>query len=124
MFSLIYHAGNIIELNIPSYALSDHFQVVITRKSSYHIVTVPYHNYIVYRSVKNFSEIEFLTYLSNQHWSLLTSCADPDECINLFIEMFSSILQNHAPIKRKRIQNVTQKHWFNSDILNSEFKFN
>jgi len=32
MFSLIYRAGNIIELNIPSYALSDHFQVVITRK--------------------------------------------------------------------------------------------
>ena len=52
--------GNIIEIKIPSYALS-----VITRKCNYNIVTKPYHNYIMYRSVKNFSEIGFLKDLSN-----------------------------------------------------------
>ena len=57
--------GNIIELNIPSYALSDHFQVAITRKCNHTIATKPYHNYIMYRSVKNFSEIGFLKDLSN-----------------------------------------------------------
>jgi len=87
--------GNIIEINIPTYALSDHFPVAITRKN-YHniIITKPYHNSIVYRSVKNFSELEFLKALSNQHWSLLTAGADPDEYTGLFIE----VLQNHVPI--------------------------
>ena len=100
--------GNIIELNIPSYALSDHFQVAITRKCNHTIATKPYHNYIMYRSVKHFSDTEFPTDLSNQHWSLLTACVGPDGCTNLFIEIFSSILQKHAPIKRKRVKKVTQ----------------
>jgi len=81
--------GNIIELNIPSYALSDHFPVAITRKCHHNIATKPYNNYIMYRSVKHFSDTEYLTDLSYQHWSLLTACVDPDECTNLFIEIFS-----------------------------------
>jgi len=85
--------GNIIEINIPSYALSDHFPVAIARKCNHDKATKPYHNYIVYRSVKNFSELEFLKDLSNQHWSLLIACADAGECTGLFIE----ILQNHVP---------------------------
>ena len=90
--------GNIIEINIPTYALSDHFPVAITRKCNHDIVTKPYHNYIVYRSVKNFSELEFLNDLSNQHWSLLIACADAGECTGIFIE----ILQTHVLIKRSR----------------------
>ena len=68
------------------------------------MATKPYHNYIIYRSVEHFSDIEFLTDLSNQHWSILTASADPDECTSLFIDMFSTILQKHAPIKRKQIE--------------------
>ena len=48
--------GIIIGINIPSYALSDHFPVAITRKCNHNIATKPYHNYIIYRSVKRFSE--------------------------------------------------------------------
>jgi len=43
--------GCINELNIPPYALSDHFPVAITRKCNHNIVTKAYHNYIVNRSV-------------------------------------------------------------------------
>ena len=64
----------------------------------------PYHNYIIYRSVEHFSDIEFLTDLSNLHWSLLTASAHTDECTSLFIDMFSPILQKHAPITRKQIE--------------------
>ena len=60
--------GNIIEINIPSYALS-----VITRKCNYNIVTKPYHNYIMYRSVKNFSEIRPV-----KSTLVIINCADPD----------------------------------------------
>jgi len=30
---------------------------------------------------------------------------------------FSSVLDNHAPLKRKRVKKATQPNWFNSDIL-------
>ena len=108
---------NITEINIPSYALSDHFPVAITRKCSHNMVKKPFHNHITYRSVKNFSEVDFLTDLSNQNWSSLTAYDDPDECTDLFIKLFSSILQKHAPLKRKRVKKVTQPNWFNPDIL-------
>ena len=99
--------------------LSDHFPVAITRKCHHNIATKPYHNYIMYRSVKHFSDTEYLTVLSYQHWSLLTACVGPDECTNLFIEIFSSILQKHAPIKRKRVKKTTQPNWFNSNIVHA-----
>ena len=70
-----------------------------TRKCKHNTATKPYHNYIIYRSVEHFSDIEFLTDLSNQHWSLLTACADPDECTSLFIDMFSPILQKESKLR-------------------------
>ena len=84
---------NIIELNIPTYALSDHFPVAITRKCNHNMVKRPSHNHITYISVNN-----FLIDLFNQHWSKLTAYDDPDECTDLFINMFSSTLQKHAPL--------------------------
>ena len=58
-------SGNIIEINIPYCALVDHFPVAITIRCNHNIATKPYQNYIIYRSVKNVSEIEFLKDLSN-----------------------------------------------------------
>jgi len=42
-------------LNIPSYALSDHFPVAITRKCKHNKATKPYHYYIIYRSANRFN---------------------------------------------------------------------
>ena len=90
-----------MELNISSYVLSDHFPVAITRKCNHSIVTKPYHNYIIYRSVKNFSEIEFLKDLSNQHWSSLTDCANPDECAILVKDIFPQFYKHLQLLKEK-----------------------
>jgi len=38
--------------------------------------------------------------------------------------MFSSIIQKHAPIKRKRVKKVTQPNWFNSNTLQAIKKRN
>ena len=54
--------------------------------------------------------------LLGQDWSTIYSSNDVDNCTELFIEMFSSVLQIHTPLKRKRVKRQIQPVWFNSNI--------
>jgi len=46
--------------------------------------------------------------LLGQHWSTIYSSNDVNNCTELFIEMFSSVLQVHTPLKRKRVKRQIQ----------------
>jgi len=72
------------------------------------------HNYI--STVKHFDGEVFLNDLLCQHWCTICSSNVVDTCTELFLEMFSSVLQVHAPLKRKRVKKQIQPVWFNSDI--------
>ena len=72
------------------------------------------HNYI--STVKHFDGEVFLNDLLCQHWCTICSNNVVDTCTELFLEFFSSVLQVHAPLKRKRVKNQIQPVWVNSDI--------
>ena len=69
--------------------------------------------------MKSFNENDFLYELSIQPWPLINLCDDPDQCYELFSNMFLSVLQKHAPLKMKRVKRPIQPHWINTDILNA-----
>jgi exonuclease III len=121
--TLIDHAfsntpSNVSCVTVPFYAISDHYPVCLTRKISSNYNKGPVHKTITYRSMKNFDETNFLTDLSNQPWSLLELYDDsPDDSIDMFLDLFNSVLNKHAPQKTKRVKRVSQPSWFSHEIL-------
>lgn len=107
---------NIIEVNIPKLSISDHYPVCFTRKIRYNTQNGPMHKVIKYRSMKTFNESSFRNSLENQPWSVLEAFDDPDDALDYFIQIFQSILNEHVPVKEKRVKHQNQPDWFNLEI--------
>ena len=57
--------------------------------------------------------------LAQQSWSNINSYEDPSAAVQLFNDTFLSLLDKHAPLKKKRVKKCQQPGWMNQEILNS-----
>lgn len=122
--TLIDHAfsnspDNISSVSVPCYSLSDHYPICITRSYQKSSERNPVHKYISFRKIENFNENDFITQLSLQPWSNINSFNNPSHAITFFNETFISVLNTHAPLKKKRVKKNHQPDWINDEILNA-----
>ena len=112
---------NISESFVSDLSVSDHFPICIARKvgvkksKDTHISTI-------YRSFKHFNENQFLHELSLDLESF-TPCHESIE--NDFSTWFSIIYKNlneHAPLKNKRVKHKRLPEWFTPDIKEMQHK--
>ena len=54
-----------------------------------------------------------------QSWSNINSYEDPSAAVQFFNDTFLSLLDKHAPLKKKRVKKCQQPGWMNKEILNS-----
>ncbi|VDI02188.1 Hypothetical predicted protein [Mytilus galloprovincialis] len=94
---------HIIEVKVPSYAVSDHYPVCVTRKLNPKISKME-HLSIEYRSFKQFDKNKFIENLTNTPFYLIESIGDVDEAANYWYNLFLSTLDKHAPKKIKRVK--------------------
>jgi len=102
---------NILEKNVSSYSISDHFPICITCKPNKLSSQGPVHKFITYRKMDSFDENSFRLYLSPQPWSNLNSFTDPSASLQFFNNTFLFVLKKHAPFKRKRVKRPQQPGW-------------
>ena len=57
--------------------------------------------------------------LIQQSWSNINSYEDPSAAVQFFNDTFLSLLDKHAPLKKKRVKKCQQPGWMNQEILNS-----
>ena len=74
------------------------------------------HKTIRYRDFKHFDEHQFVEQLTNVPWSLLSIADDVDVKVDLFEQLYLSVLNEHAPIVEKRVKSIRQPPWFNADL--------
>ena len=74
------------------------------------------HDTITYRSFKSFNEESFLLHLQKQPFSALNHFDCPDAATDVFLKIFSDSLNEHAPIKQKRVKHSHQPDWFSKNI--------
>ena len=108
------NSDKIYQSGVLDIGLSDHLITFCSRK----IIRgqIGKHNTIQIRSLKNYSVHLFLSKLRNVDWSIVTTCSDVNEAWYKFKTIFSSILDEVAPIKNVRIKTRTEP-WINSMIL-------
>ena len=75
------------------------------------------HEFIKYRSFKTFSENTFLSDLISIPWDDLHQLTDTNKLINSWVSNFTSVVDNHVPIKIHRVKHIQQPDWLNPDIL-------
>ena len=67
--------------------------------------------------MKHFNEKEFLEDLTDQPWFLIDIYDDPDDSVQLFLDLFQNVLNKHAPQRKRRVKRMNQPSWINPDIL-------
>jgi len=112
------NSSTIISLHsVHVYSISDHYPVCITRKVSPNYIKGPVHKVITYRSFKRFEDRQFLSELSDQPWFLIDQNDNPDDSVELFLKLFKTVLNKHAPQRKRRVKRVNQPRWMKQDIL-------
>ena len=106
---------NINFVNVPNYSISDHYPVCISHKRGLKSKK-QLHDYIKYRSMKLFDKNSFLSDLSNCPFDSLLQSEDPNEALLSFVNIFSEVLNRHAPLISRRVKKINQSEWMNDEI--------
>ena len=94
--------SNIVVSDVKEISLSDHFLVYCVRK--FRGASKKQHKIISTRQMKNFSEEDFLKDLSKVDWKkMVTSTDDVSLIVEQWSNMFSIILEKHAPTRNRRV---------------------
>ena len=108
---------------ISHHSISDHKAIICDL--SYDMIKRPSkrgnHKYIIYRNFKSFSKPAFLNDLNLTNFEPVLFCADPNKAASLFIQLLTSIVNKHAPLRRKRVKYESNPAWLTPEIR-SEMK--
>ena len=102
---------------MPHYSISDHYPVCVTRKISNTFDRGPVHKFISYREAKSFNENAFITELEEQPWTVMNIFDTASDALDYFISTFNSVLNKHAPKKKRRVKKSKQPNWMNQNIM-------
>lgn len=107
----------ILNASTSSICMSDHKPITCTWSCKRPKVQPKGHTYITYRCFKNFNRHMFLTDLSLANFHLVSDCIDPENAASLFIGTLLSVVDKHAPIRRKRVKCSTIPNWMTKEII-------
>ena len=98
--------------------ISDH-SLIFCSKSSNNIQNLKNgHTYIQFRSMKHFNQENFLKELLSLPFDNILSTSNPDSALDIFYSLFLSVLNKHAPMKKKRIKNSELPKFQSPELIN------
>ena len=100
---------------VPKYSISDHFPICFTRKISSKVKR-SCHISTTYRCFKSLNEEAFLADLSEDFCQYSVSESDIETDLTAWYNILLNRLNQHAPIKTKRVKTKRMPPWYNSDI--------
>ena len=105
-------------ISVPKYSISDHYPICISHKRELKKKKL-FHDHITYRSKKFFKESDFIEHLSKCSFDNILEINDPDEALLAFLNIFTEVLNHHAPIIKRRVKYLQQNKWMNDEIRES-----
>ena len=93
--------------------LSDHFSTKITFNGKIKSKT---HRSIKYRPCASFDKNDFLTDLAYVPWHITEVFEDPGDALGAWLNLFLDVLDNHAPLREKRVKFAKFPGWWTPEI--------
>ena len=109
------HPEHITECFISHFSISDHFPVCFSRKINCKISKND-HITTTYRCFKHFDESRFLTDLEIEFSNFSADSSDIDLDFFTWHQLIMKHLDNHAPVKTKRVKQKRLPQWFTPEI--------
>jgi hypothetical protein len=101
--------------------MSDHLPIVAVRIYKPLKDNKGEHHNITYRDLKNLNEQAFRESLLSAPWDCAFIFEDHDDIVHAWYNIFNGIVDQHAPLRQKRVKRKSQPEWF-SKILEDELK--
>ncbi|MCG8066696.1 MAG: hypothetical protein JAY84_02445 [Candidatus Thiodiazotropha taylori] len=108
------------ECFVPNLALSDHYPICFTRKTTKTQSTKRKHSSIKYRSFTKFDDAKFLDELNLEIGKFKCSQTDSSSNFATWNAIFLAILNKHAPIKEKRVKRGNKSSWLTEEITRAQ----
>ena len=108
---------NIQNVNVEKLCFSDHYGIFCNRSSHVSYDRKNEHQYITYRSFRNFEEPRFLNDLALVPWEIIECFDTVDDMVTVWTSLFTEVLNKHAPIKNHRVKHKYQPDWLTPEIL-------
>ena len=107
----------VIDAKIVNSSISDHYAIFCT-----YLVKSPKqpkngHEYIQYRSLKNFNETLFLHDFGCMPFNNIYETSDPDKALDLLHMMLLVATDKHAPLRTKRVKHSDLPPWMTADLI-------
>lgn len=96
---------------------SDHYSVFCSISLRLPKLQHKGHTTIEYRSFKHFDESAFFCDLNRAPFQSVFNCNNADDACNLFLDIFCSIIDKHAPLRQHRVKHPHLPPWLTSDII-------
>ena len=112
------HPEQLHNVRAMSSGISDHLPVIVTRK----FITCPknnkdQHTTITYRDIKGLNKEQFVSSLQEAPWDCAFVFEDTNDVVDAWYKVFNDIIDEHLPLKQKRVKRKVQPKWFNTEIL-------
>lgn len=110
--------SRVVNVKVPHIRLSDHYPIYFTwqhvsNKSKY---KKKGHQSVTYRATHKLNEDSFKHDLQNCCWQSVYDETDTNRSLEVWENIFLTIINKHAPQKKKRVKRMQQPNWFNADI--------
>ena len=105
----------ISECFVPHYSISDHIPICLTRKINQKLKKSN-HKATSYRCFKHFNEELFLNDLTEELSQFSLSESDIEDDLSTWYKLITKQLDQHAPIKTRRVRSKHMPEWFSSEI--------
>ena len=107
--------ANIVECFVSPLSVSDYYPICFSRKINCKL-SKHAHITTTYRSFKNFNEGRFLSDLTSDMQNYLPNQSHIDDDFDIWSSVIVSHINNHAPMKTKRVKSKRLPEWFTADI--------
>ena len=115
------HPDQITRVYLPNIELADHIPIFICRKYS-KIKKDPTNSLITYRDFKNVNHDKLLEELSEAPWDTAFVFDNVDDVLASLESLVNGVLDNHLPIKQKRVKKLVQPALMNGETVQSIIK--
>lgn len=109
----------VFDVCVPTESISDHYPVMCSFNLTIPKIKKQDHTTIDYRSFKSFDKKLFQQDLENISFDEVIQATNPDIALKIFYDIFLSILNAHAPLKRKRVKQNRFPPWLTQHLRNA-----
>ena len=101
---------------VPKIDISDHFPTCMIHLHN-GALRKNHHTTIKYRSYKQFEDASFLDDLKHAPWNIIETFDNPNDALDAWTYLFMDVVNQHAPIKQRRVKRATQPEWLDDETL-------